>query len=129
MTPTARYEELGAKVRRARSTIESIRGTGRSGDVTVEVAADNTITSITGPPSVAPGSVVAAYRAAVRDKQPRVDAAMRDVLDDEQVSRIATFTEAHAPSPSTAPVRGSTDDEDDVWAVIQRDPLGRRTRR
>lgn len=115
MTPNGRNEELGAKVARAQSSLESVRGVGTVDGVTVEVSADNTICSIHGPPSVDPNIVLDAYRIALCDKQPRVDSAMREVLEDERITQISTFTDVHCrPEP-----------EEQVWEQIRQDPLGR----
>ncbi|NLE78444.1 MAG: YbaB/EbfC family nucleoid-associated protein [Rhodococcus sp.] len=125
MMSGGRYEELGAKVRRAQSELDSVRGVGTIDGVTVEVGADNTITSITGPRAVDPNAVLEAYRIALGDKQPRVDSAMREVLEDARISQISTFTDMHS-GREPAPARRATEDEDGVWEQIRQDPLGRR---
>lgn len=124
MMSGGRYEELGAKVRRAQSELEQVRGLGTVDGVTVEVGADNTITSITGPRAVDPNAVLEAYRIALGDKQPRVDSAMREVLEDERISQISTFTDMHS-GREPADSHSDVEDEDGAWEQIRQDPLGR----
>ncbi|NLU83026.1 hypothetical protein [Rhodococcus sp. HNM0569] len=119
------HEELGAKVRRAQLAVEQIRGVGTVDGVTVQVSADNTIISIDGPASVKPETVLEAYRIALRDKEPRVEAAMRDVLQDARVSQLSTFTDSRG-RREPGPEHHAIDQEEEAWDRIQQDPLGRR---
>lgn len=68
MTMSSReFDELGAKVQRAQSVVREIRGVGRVGDIAVEVDAENRLVALHHPDA---DLILAAYRAALLDKQP-----------------------------------------------------------
>lgn len=121
--PSSEFDDLGLKVQRAQHELEQVRGIGTVGGVTVEVDAQNKLLSV----SIAGGDlVIAAYRAALADKQPKVDAAVRELMSDPRTEAISTFVEA---SSNAAPdQRSSADayDDDEYFEKLRRNPLGRR---
>lgn len=119
--PSSSFDELGPKVQRAQQQIGRIRGVATVDGVRVEVDAHNRLVSISVPNSAA---VLAAYRAAVRDKQPQVDAAMRDVLDDPRAQAVSQFVEANK-TPETGSSDRAAVADDRYFERIQQDPLGR----
>lgn len=119
-TDPGEFDSFGLKVQRAQRAVTDIRGTGTVRGITVEVDAENRIVSIGHPDEAA---LVAAYQAAVRDKQPRVDDAMRAVLDDPQSQAVSTFLDANI--PAAARRRRPTVSDDDYFESFRQDPLGR----
>ncbi|MFC9996375.1 hypothetical protein [Nocardia sp. NPDC127526] len=87
------YDELGLKVQRAQHALEKIRGTGSVDGVTVEVDAENRLVAVSGSRGE---TIMAAYLLAVRDLQPRVAEALRELAADPQVTSAMVFTEANA---------------------------------
>lgn len=133
--PCSQFDELGLKVQRAQHDLERVRGTGTVGGVTVEVDAQNKLLSV----SIGGGDlVIAAYQAALNDKQPKVDAAVRELMADPRAEAISTFVQAN--SNASAPVQqrpaeirqttslSSADafDDDDYFEQLRRNPLARR---
>ncbi|PXX69390.1 hypothetical protein DFR70_1021079 [Nocardia tenerifensis] len=87
------HDELGMKVQRAQYQLAQIRGVGKVDGVSVEVDAENRLVSLNVPNAE---RIIAAYDAAVRDLQPQVDEAMRELAEDPQVSSARIFTEANS---------------------------------
>ncbi|MFI6999943.1 YbaB/EbfC family nucleoid-associated protein [Nocardia sp. NPDC050175] len=87
------HDELGLKVQRAQYELAQIRGVGKVDGVRVEVDADNRLVSISVPNAE---RILAAYEAAVLDKQPQVEEAMRELTEDPQVSSARIFADANA---------------------------------
>ncbi|MFI9400597.1 hypothetical protein [Nocardia sp. NPDC052316] len=81
------------KVQRAQYELDRIRGVGKVDGVRVEVDAENRLLSISVPNAE---RILAAYAAAVADKQPQVEAAMRELTEDPQVSSTRIFVEANS---------------------------------
>lgn len=107
------HDELGAKVRRAQQALEQITVIGVAGGVTVEVDAQGRLVAVSGPRGDA---VVAAYRKALVDLEPLVEAAMREVVTDPQVESVSAFATANraktaAPGPVRARARSAPDDD------------------
>ncbi|MEG8181250.1 YbaB/EbfC family nucleoid-associated protein [Nocardia terpenica] len=86
-------EELGVKVRRAHYALEKIRGTGVVKGVRVIIDHENRLLSVTVDEE---DIVLAAYQEALRDKEPKVDEAMRELRADPRVEAASTFVEANA---------------------------------
>ncbi|CAM4000391.1 YbaB/EbfC family nucleoid-associated protein [Nocardia ninae] len=87
------HEELGMKVQRAQYELAQIRGVGKVDGVRVEVDAENRLLSVNVPNAE---RILAAYEAAVADKEPQVEAAMRELTEDPQVSSTRIFVEANS---------------------------------
>lgn len=115
------FDELGAKVKRAQSVVRDVRGVGRAGGVSVEVDAENRLVALLHPDA---DLIMAAYRAAVLDKAPQLDEAMRDLLSDPNAHAITSFvqsTTAVMPASPAQPV----EDDDTYFQNFKQDPLGR----
>lgn len=115
------FDELGAKVQRAQSVVREIRGVGRVGGISVEVDAENRLLALHHPDA---DILMAAYRAALLDKQPQLDEAMRDVLSDPDTQAIASFVDSHAARTEAEPAQ-TLEDDDMYFQSIRQDPLGR----
>ncbi|MCM6777595.1 YbaB/EbfC family nucleoid-associated protein [Nocardia sp. CDC159] len=89
----SQYDELGLKVQRAQYELEQIRGSGTVDGVTVEVDAENRLISVDVPGGE---TIVAAYRAALRDIEPKVAEATRELFADPQVQSARVFAEANS---------------------------------
>ncbi|WP_147140060.1 YbaB/EbfC family nucleoid-associated protein [Nocardia ninae] len=81
------------KVQRAQYELAQIRGVGKVDGVRVEVDAENRLLSVNVPNAE---RILAAYEAAVADKEPQVEAAMRELTEDPQVSSTRIFVEANS---------------------------------
>lgn len=119
--PNSAFDELGIKVQRAQAVVSEIRGVGRAGGIAVEVDAENRLVALHHPDA---HIILAAYRAALLDKQPQVDEAMREMLNDPDVHAITSFVHtssavipAHHPRP--------VEDDDTYFQNLEQDPLGR----
>ncbi|OZC53340.1 hypothetical protein CH289_10240 [Rhodococcus sp. RS1C4] len=122
MTMSSReFDELGAKVQRAQSVVREIRGVGRVGDIAVEVDAENRLVALHHPDS---DLILAAYRAALLDKQPQLHKAMRDVLSDPDTEAIASFVDSYAARTRAEPAQ-TLEVDDMYFQSIRQDPLGR----
>ncbi len=120
--PRSQFDELGLKVKRAQEELRQVRGTGTVRGVTVEVDAENRLLAVSVPGGDA---VIAAYQAALADKQPKVDAAVRELMADPRAEAISTFVEANRAEQELDQSRGVRDADDDYYAQVRRDPLGR----
>ena len=118
------FDELGAKVQRAQLVVREIRGVGRVGGIAVEVDAENRLVALHHPDA---DIIVAAYRAALLDKQPQLDEAMRNVLSDPDAQAIASFVDSYAAHTQAEPAHPAQTPEDDdmYFQSIRQDPLGR----
>lgn len=118
------FDELGAKVQRAQAVVREIRGVGRAGGIAVEVDAENRLVALHHPDA---DLIVAAYRAALLDKQPQLDEAMRDVLSDPDTQAVTSFVDTYAARTQAEPAHpAQTLVEDDMYfQSIRQDPLGR----
>lgn len=115
------FDELGAKVKRAQSVVRDVRGVGRAGGVSVEVDAENRLVALLHPDA---DLIMAAYKAALLDKAPQLDEAMRDLLSDPNAHAITSFvqsTTAVMPASPAQPV----EDDDTYFQNFKQDPLGR----
>lgn len=115
------FDELGAKVQRAQSVVRDVRGVGRAGGVSVEVDAENRLVALLHPDA---DLIMAAYKAALLDKAPQLDEAMRDLLSDPNAHAITSFvqsTTAVMPASPAQPV----EDDDTYFQNFKQDPLGR----
>lgn len=91
--PNEAFEELGLKVQRAQYQMEQVRGIGTARGVRVTVDAENHLLSVDAPDGAA---VLEAYEAALRDKQPKVEAAMREINNDASFQSVLIFSEANS---------------------------------
>ncbi|RDI66823.1 hypothetical protein [Nocardia pseudobrasiliensis] len=87
------FEELGVKVQRAHYALQQVRGVGVVKGVRVVVDAENRLLSVTVDDE---DVILAAYQAAINDKQPKVDDAMRELRADSRFEAVSTFTEANS---------------------------------
>jgi len=87
------FDELGLKVQRAQQQLEQIQGVGVVDGIRVIVDAQNQLLSVT---LADEDAVLAAYRAAVADKQPKVDEAMQELRGDARFEAVSTFAEGNA---------------------------------
>lgn len=118
------FDELGTKVQRAQSIVREIRGVGRAGGIAVEIDAENRLVALHHADA---DLIMAAYRAALLDKQPQVDEAMRDVLSHPDAQAVTSFVGTHNPGGQADPVQSgqSVEDDDLIFQRIRQDPLGR----
>lgn len=115
----SKFDELGLKVRRAQVELEAVRGVGTVDGVTVEVDAENQLVSLNVPGAEV---ILGAYREAVRDKQPKVEQATREVLNDASVGSVSTFVDANR-ADSEAARRATDEAENQHWEELRNDPL------
>ncbi|WP_194827088.1 hypothetical protein [Nocardia sp. XZ_19_231] len=111
----SRHDELGLKVQRAQHALEKIRGIGTVDGVTVEVDADSQVVAVSGPHGE---KILAAYRLAVLEMQPRVTAAMRELAADPRVESTMAFIADDAVAielPRPEPL-----DEEDEASIFER---------
>ncbi|WP_216893619.1 YbaB/EbfC family nucleoid-associated protein [Nocardia alni] len=87
------YEELGLKVQRVHQGLEQVRGIGTVNGLRVVVDAQGRLLSVTADEE---DLILAAYQAALADKQPKVDEVMRELHADPRFEAVSTFTEANA---------------------------------
>ncbi|KZM70900.1 YbaB/EbfC family nucleoid-associated protein [Nocardia terpenica] len=86
------FEELGVKVQRAHYALEKIRGVGTVKGVRVIIDHENRLLSVTVDEE---DIILAAYQEALRDKEPKVDEAMRELRADPRVEAASTFVQAN----------------------------------
>ncbi|ATL66275.1 hypothetical protein [Nocardia terpenica] len=86
------FEELGVKVQRAHYALEKIRGVGVVKGVRVIIDHENRLLSVTVDEE---HIILAAYQAALRDKEPKVEEAMRELHADPRVEAASTFVQAN----------------------------------
>ncbi|WP_067704572.1 hypothetical protein [Nocardia jejuensis] len=85
-------DQLGLKVQRAQHALEQVRGVGIVEGIRVIVDAEGHLLSVT----VDEESIImSAYRAALDDKRPKVDAALRELRADANFEAISTYTTAN----------------------------------
>ncbi|WP_157777612.1 YbaB/EbfC family nucleoid-associated protein [Nocardia terpenica] len=85
--------DLGAKVQRAHLALRQVRGVGVANGVRVVVDSENRLLSVTVDDEA---DILAAYKAALRDKEPKTDEAMRELRADPRFEAVSTFVEANA---------------------------------
>ncbi|WP_147403935.1 hypothetical protein [Nocardia panacis] len=110
------FDELGAKVQRAQQALQQIRGVGVVNGIRVTVDAENRLLSITVHDEA---TILAAYQAAILDKQPRFDDAMRELRADPSFEATSTFVEANKARRETENVqqqRNFEEDDDQYFA-------------
>ena len=115
------FDELGAKVKRAQSVVRDVRGVGRAGGVSVEVDAENRLVALLHPDA---DLIMAAYKAALLDKAPQLDEAMRDLLSDPNAHAITSFVQSTTAAMPASPAQ-PIEDDDTYFQNFQQDPLGR----
>lgn len=116
----SRHDELGLKVQRAQHALDQIRGIGTVDGVTVEVDAESQVVAVSGPDGE---TVLAAYRLAVLEMQPRVTAAMRELAADPRVESTMAFMAADIDSRYAGPIeleRPDLSDEEDEASIFER---------
>ncbi|MRH93339.1 hypothetical protein GFY24_39000 [Nocardia sp. SYP-A9097] len=86
-------DELSTKVQRAQYAVEQIQGVGVVNGIRVVVDAGDRLLSVTVDEEA---SIMAAYRAAVEDKRPKVDDALRELRADSNFEAISTYTNANS---------------------------------
>ncbi|QVI20904.1 hypothetical protein KHQ06_33295 [Nocardia tengchongensis] len=86
-------DALSSKVQRAQHAVEQIRGVGVVNGIRVIVDAQGCLLSVTVDQEAA---IMAAYRAAVEDKRPKVDEALRELRADSTFEAISTYTNANS---------------------------------
>ncbi|MFE3257048.1 hypothetical protein [Nocardia sp. NPDC059229] len=86
-------DSLGLKVQRAQHALEQIRGVGVVNGIRVIVDAEDRLLSVTVSEEA---TIMAAYRAAVEDKRPKVDKALRELRADTTSEAISTYTTANS---------------------------------
>ncbi|MFI5776882.1 hypothetical protein [Nocardia sp. NPDC051570] len=106
------FEELGLKVQRAQQRLEQIRGTGTVNGIRVVVDADNRLLSVS---MQEEESVLAAYNAAVADKQELVEEAVRELRADPRFEAMSTFAEANSTRAQADRVQRGYDEDDDLY--------------
>ncbi len=107
-------EELGMKVQRAQHALEQTRGIGTVRGIRVTVDADNRLLSVTVDEE---GTILEAYQAALADKQPKVDDALRELRADPRFEAVSTFAEANSAREEAERVERQRDfeEEDDEY--------------
>lgn len=115
------FDELGTKVQRAQSVVREIRGVGRVGGIAVEVDAENRLVALHHPDA---DVILAAYRAALLDKTPQVDEAMRDLLSDPNAHAITSFVQSTT-AVMPALLAQPAEDDDTYFQKFKQNPLGR----
>ncbi|KZM70451.1 YbaB/EbfC family nucleoid-associated protein [Nocardia terpenica] len=85
--------DLGAKVQRAHYALRQVRGVGVANGIRVVVDSENRLLSVTVDDEA---DILAAYRAALRDKEPKTDEAMRELRADPRFEAVSTFVDANA---------------------------------
>jgi hypothetical protein len=115
-------EELGSKVQRAGQALEQIRGDATVAGVRVVVDSENRLLSVSTDDE---GRILAAYRAAVADKDIRAEVVLAELRDDPRIVAISSFAAANSHRANTAAVnadRGQFDettyeelDSDSAW--------------
>ncbi|MGW5441485.1 hypothetical protein [Nocardia asteroides] len=98
MVPSGRGDELGMKVRRAQEQLAEVRGVGNSGRIRIVVDADNKLLDVY-VPGLDPDTtdrIISAYIAALEDKKPKVEEAIREITTDPQFESVAAFVQANS---------------------------------
>ncbi|ATL65866.1 hypothetical protein [Nocardia terpenica] len=85
--------DLGAKVQRAHYALRQVRGVGVANGIRVVVDSENRLLSVTVDDET---DILAAYKAALRDKQPQTDDALRELRTDPRYEAVSTFVEANS---------------------------------
>jgi hypothetical protein len=107
------FEELGRKAGRAERAVRTLRGVGIADGIEVVVDAENRLLSVTVDDE---DSILRAYQAALADKQPALDAAMREISTDSRFLAVSTFIEAGFARDEAERARHQEDsDEDDRY--------------
>ncbi|MFG1794884.1 hypothetical protein [Nocardia sp. NPDC049149] len=101
-----KHDEFGLKVQRANLALQQIRGSATIDGIHVVVDAENRLLSV----STADGeTIVEAYNAAIREAQPRVDDAVRELREDPLVDAVSTFTRHNSAPPEAEPLWDESD--------------------
>mgnify|MGYP002651904350 CR=1 FL=1 len=119
---TSRFDQLGAKVQRAQRELADIRGVGIADGVRVEVDAQGHLIAIGAPGAEA---ILAAYRSALADVEPKVEAATRAVVADPLVASMSDLVARNGADKEAARL-AAEEAEDRHWDSARSDPLGRR---
>ncbi|MFI5776954.1 hypothetical protein [Nocardia sp. NPDC051570] len=96
------FEDLGAKVQRAHYAMQKIRGVGVANGIRVVVDAENRLLSVTVDEE---NAILAAYQAAIKDKQPKVEEATGELRADPRFEAMSTFTQANTARQDAERVR------------------------
>ncbi|MFI6997176.1 YbaB/EbfC family nucleoid-associated protein [Nocardia sp. NPDC050175] len=93
------HDEVGIKILRAQQALAQIRGSARTGGVSIEVDSKGHLQGISidaqaiaGGPSRLSALILHAYQQAVQDAEPRAASAMQELMDDPQVARVVDMT-------------------------------------
>ncbi|MBF6063520.1 hypothetical protein IU500_18715 [Nocardia terpenica] len=85
--------DLGAKVQRAHYALRRVRGVGVANGIRVVVDSENRLLSVTVDDEA---DILDAYKAALRDKEPKTGEAMRELRADPRFEAVSTFVDANA---------------------------------
>lgn len=96
------FGDLGAKVQRAHYAIQQIRGVGVVNGIRVIVDAEDRLLSVTVDDEK---TILAAYEAAIQDKQPKLEEATRELRADPRFEAISTFAQANSAQEETERAR------------------------
>ncbi|MGV9668652.1 hypothetical protein [Nocardia niigatensis] len=107
-------DALGLKVQRAQHALEQIRGVGVVNGIRVIVDAEDRLLSVAVGEEA---TIMAAYRTAVEDKRPKVDAALRELRADTTFEAISTYTKANGARLEAERIerQRQLDEEDDYY--------------
>ncbi|WP_433661363.1 YbaB/EbfC family nucleoid-associated protein [Nocardia sp. CA-128927] len=93
------HDEVGIKILRAQQALAQIRGSARTGGVSIEVDSKGHLQAISidaqaiaGGPNGLCNLILHAYQQAVQDAEPRAATAMQELMDDPQVARVVDMT-------------------------------------
>jgi hypothetical protein len=105
-------EELGLKVQRAQYALEQARGVGIADGIRVIVDSQNRLVSVTVDEE---DSILAAYRAALQDLQPKLEDAIRELRRDPRLEAISSFAEANQGRLEADRIRQQQVEDDDDY--------------
>jgi hypothetical protein len=106
------FEELGRKVQRAEQALEQIQGVGIVNRIRVVVDARGRLLSVTVDEE---DIILAAYRAAVADIQPRIDEALSELRADSRLDAVSTFADANSAWQNAERLQHVQEYEDDDY--------------
>jgi DNA-binding protein YbaB len=104
------FDELGLKVQNAQQRLDQVRGVGTVNGIRVIVDGENRLLSVTLPDEQ---SILAAYNAAVADKQSQAEEAVRELTTDPRFEAISTFADANTARAGIEQIKQQREYEDD----------------